>query len=104
MTGDDFSYLWQQMSRRPGAVAPAGYRLIDSVATSSGGKTVDVRFAAAYPAWRELFTNLLPSHVPGEPVRIRDRHGQRDAGVGGPFLIRSIDQTRDEVRLIRNDR
>ncbi|HMS73610.1 ABC transporter family substrate-binding protein [Gordonia sp. (in: high G+C Gram-positive bacteria)] len=105
VTGDDFSYLWQQMSRRPGAVAPAGYRLIDSVATSSGGKTVDVRFAAAYPAWRELFTNLLPSHVlRGTPSGFETGMDSGMPVSAGPFLIRSIDQTRDEVRLIRNDR
>ena len=63
VTGDDFSYLWQQMSRQPNVVAPAGYRLIDSVESSSGGKVVTVKFARAYPAWREMFTWLLPSHV-----------------------------------------
>ncbi|GAB07520.1 ABC-type transport system substrate-binding protein [Gordonia amarae] len=105
VTGDDFSYLWQQMARRPNAVAPAGYRLIDSVATSSGGKTVEVRFAAAYPAWRELFTDLLPSHVlRGTPSGFETGMDSGMPVSAGPFLIRSIDQTRDEVRLIRNDR
>lgn len=38
VTADDFSYLWQQMSRQPGTIAPAGYRLIDDVASRAGGK------------------------------------------------------------------
>lgn len=105
ITGDDFAYLWQQMSRQPNVVAPAGYRLIDNVQTSGGGKTVSVSFAQPYPAWRELFRSLLPSHVlKGAPAGFQTGMDSGKPVSGGPFAIVGIDQTRDEVRLARNDR
>lgn len=105
VTGDDFNYLWQQMSRQPNVVAPAGYRLIDSVTSSSGSKVVEVRFAQPYPRWRELFTNLLPSHVlRGTPAGFQTGMDSGKPVSAGPFQVFSIDTTRDEVRLIRNDR
>lgn len=105
ITGDDFIYLWQQMSRQPNAVSPAGYRLIDSVQTGAGGKSVVVTFASPYPRWQELFSALLPSHV----LRAMPNGFQTgmDAGKpvsGGPFSIVGIDLARDEVRIVRNDR
>ncbi|MEE3852756.1 ABC transporter family substrate-binding protein [Gordonia sp. LSe1-13] len=105
VTGDDFSYLWQQMSRQPNVVAPAGYRLIDSVQSGAGGKEVQVTFARPYPAWRQLFTGLLPSHVlRGAPAGFQTGMDSGKPVSAGPFSIVSIDQTRDEVRLVRNDR
>ncbi len=105
VTGDDFSYLWQQMSRQPNVVAPAGYRLIDAVASKAGGKEVEVRFAQPYPAWRELFTGLLPSHVlRGAPAGFQTGMDSGKPVSAGPFSVVSIDPTRDEVRLVRNDR
>lgn len=105
VTGDDFSYLWQQMSRQPNVVAPAGYRLIDSVQSRAGGKEVQVTFAQPYPAWRQLFTDLLPSHVlRGAPAGFQTGMDSGKPVSAGPFAIVSIDQTRDEVRLARNDR
>ncbi|MDL9935683.1 ABC transporter family substrate-binding protein [Gordonia sp. ABSL1-1] len=105
VTGDDFSYLWQQMSRQPNVVAPAGYRLIDSVQSREGGKTVLVTFAERYPAWRELFSGLLPSHVlKGAPAGFQTGMDTGKPVSAGPFAIVAIDSTRDEVRLTRNDR
>ncbi|MFC4745267.1 ABC transporter family substrate-binding protein [Gordonia hankookensis] len=105
VTGDDFSYLWQQMSRQPNVVAPAGYRLIDSVQSRAGGKEVAVTFARPYPAWRELFTDLLPSHVlRGAPAGFQTGMDSGKPVSAGPYSVVSIDQTRDEVRLVRNDR
>lgn len=105
VTGDDFAYLWQQMSRQPNTVAPAGYRLIDSVTSSSGGKVVQVRFAQPYPRWPELFSDLLPSHVlRGAPAGFQTGMDSGKPVSAGPFSVFSIDTTRDEVRLIRNDR
>ncbi|GGF26802.1 ABC transporter family substrate-binding protein [Williamsia phyllosphaerae] len=105
VTGEDFSYLWEQMSRQPGTVAPAGYRLIDDVASRAGGKEAVVRFKAPYPAWRELFTSLLPSHaLRGVPDGFQTG---MDSGLpvsAGRFAISGIDPSRDEIRLQRNDR
>lgn len=60
---DDFSYLWQQMLTQPGTVDPAGYGNITDVQSRDGGKRVVVTFDHKYPAWRELFNDLLPAHI-----------------------------------------
>jgi ABC-type transport system substrate-binding protein len=105
IAAEDFRFLWQQMVTQPGVVDPAGYRLISDVNSSGGGKTVTVTLTEPYPAWRELFTNLLPSHL------IKDQPGGFANGLvegvpvsGGNFHIKSVDRGRDEILLERNDR
>ena len=63
ITADDFWYLWRQMVSQPGVVDPAGYDLITGVQSIEGGKTAVVTFSQPYPAWRELFTDILPAHI-----------------------------------------
>ncbi|WP_026918339.1 ABC transporter family substrate-binding protein [Gordonia shandongensis] len=105
VTGDDFHYLWEQMSRQPNVIGPAGYRAISDVRTSGGGKIVTVTFDEQYPDWRELFTHLLPSHtLRSEPTGFQTGMDNGKPVTAGPFQIYSIDRARDEVRLIRNDR
>lgn len=105
VTAEDFIYLWQQMTRQPGVIGGAGYRLIDGIESRSGGKVAVVRFTRAYPGWRDLFSGLLPSHaLRGSPSAFQTG---MDTGLplsAGPFTIANIDRSRDEVRLIRNDR
>lgn len=105
IAAEDFRYLWQQMTSQPGVVDPAGYALIDDIGSSEGGKTVTVTMRSPYPAWRELFTDLLPSHL------VKDTPGGFARGLaenipvsGGSFHIKSIDRGRDEILLERNDR
>ncbi len=105
IAAEDFRYLWQQMITQPGVVDPAGYGLIDDVESSGGGKTVTVTLTAPYPAWRELFTDLLPSHL------VKDTPGGFARGLGdsipvsgAQFHIKSVDRGRDEIVLERNDR
>ena len=102
---DDFWYLWRQMVSQPGVVDPAGYDLITGVESVDGGKTAVVTFAQPYPAWRELFSDLLPSHI------VKDVPGGFPAGLaralpvtGGQFRVETIDPQRDEILLARNDR
>ena len=102
---DDFWYLWHQMVSQPGVVDPAGYDLITGVQSVEGGKTAVVTFSQPYPAWRELFNNILPSHI------VKDVPGGFAAGLaralpvtGGQFRVESIDPQRDEILLARNDR
>lgn len=105
ITAEDFIYLWQQMARQPNVTAPAGYRLINDVRSGGGGKEVTATFSAPYPAWRELFNDLLPSHVlKGAPGGFQSGMDGGFPASGGPFTISGIDHSRDEVRLIRNDR
>ncbi|MBN4925622.1 ABC transporter family substrate-binding protein [Hoyosella rhizosphaerae] len=105
IAAEDFLYLWRQMTTQPGVVDPAGYDLIESVRSAAGGKTVVVEFVDPYPAWRELFTHLLPAHL------IKDSPGGFDSGLtdtipvsGSRFHIHRVDRGRDDIRLERNDR
>jgi ABC-type transport system substrate-binding protein len=102
---DDFWYLWQQMVSQPGVVDPAGYDLITGVQSIEGGKTAVVTFSQHYPAWRELFNDILPAHI------VKDIPGGFAAGLartlpvtGGQFRVENIDPQRDEILLARNDR
>lgn len=102
---DDYWYLWQQMVSEPGVVDPAGYDLITGVQSIEGGKTAVVTFSQPYPAWRELFNDLLPAHI------VKDVPGGFSAGLvralpvtGGQFRVDNIDPQRDEILLARNDR
>lgn len=105
IAAEDFRYLWQQMITQPGVVDPAGYRLVDDVRSSGGGKTVTVTLREPYPAWRELFTHLLPAHL------VKDTPGGFLSGLsetipvsGGRFHVETVDRGRGEVLLERNDR
>jgi ABC-type transport system substrate-binding protein len=102
---DDFWYLWHQMVTQPGVVDPAGYDLITGVQSLEGGKQAVVSFAQPYPAWKELFGDLLPAHI------VKDVPGGFAAGLvrsltvtGGQFRVENIDPQRDEILIARNDR
>ncbi|MBB5956213.1 ABC-type transport system substrate-binding protein [Saccharothrix tamanrassetensis] len=105
IAAEDFVYLWERMRAEPGVVDPAGYRLIDDIASREGGKVVEVVFGTPYPGWRSLFANLLPAHL------LKDAPGGWAAALtdsfpatAGPFAVRTLDQPRGEIILERNDR
>ncbi|MDO2397181.1 ABC transporter family substrate-binding protein [Mycobacterium avium subsp. hominissuis] len=105
IAADDFWYLWHQMVSQPGVVDPAGYDLITGVQSLEGGKQAVVTFSEPYPAWKELFNNILPAHI------VKDVPGGFAAGparalpvTGGQFRVESIDPQRDEILIARNDR
>ena len=105
IAADDYWYLWRQMVSQPGVVDPAGYDLITGVQSVEGGKTAVVSFSQPYPAWRELFNDIVPAHI------VKDVPGGFAAGLvralpvtGGQFRVESIDPQRDEILLARNDR
>jgi ABC-type transport system substrate-binding protein len=105
IAADDFWYLWRQMVSQPGVVDPAGYDLVTGVQSVDGGKKAVVTFSRPYPAWRELFNDLLPSHF------VKDVPGGFNAGLvralpvtGGQFRVDNFDPQRDEILLARNDR
>lgn len=105
IAADDFWYLWRQMVSQPGVVDPAGYDFITGVQSLEGGKQAVVTFAQPYPAWKELFSNILPAHI------VKDVPGGFAAGLaralpvtGGQFRVESIDPQRDEILIARNDR
>jgi ABC-type transport system substrate-binding protein len=105
IAADDFWYLWRQMVSQPGVVDPAGYDLITGVQSLEGGKQAVVTFSQPYPAWKELFRNIVPAHI------VKDVPGGFAAGLaralpvtGGQFRVESIDPQRDEILIARNDR
>src|SRR6476469_5597012 len=105
IAADDFWYLWRQMVGQPGVVDPAGYDLITGVQSIEGGKTAVVTFSQPYPAWREMFNDILPAHI------VKDVPGGFVSGLaralpvtGGQFRVENIDPQRDEILLARNDR
>ncbi|HEY2448817.1 MAG TPA: ABC transporter family substrate-binding protein [Mycobacterium sp.] len=105
IAADDFWFLWRQMVSQPGVVDPAGYDLITGVQSIDGGKQAVVTFSRPYPAWRELFSNILPAHI------VKDVPGGFPAGLasalpvtGGQFRVENVDPQRDEILLARNDR
>ncbi|MGH3596333.1 MAG: ABC transporter family substrate-binding protein, partial [Mycobacterium sp.] len=105
IAADDFWYLWRQMVGQPGVVDPAGYDRITGVESIDGGKRAVVTFSQPYPAWRELFSDILPAHI------VKDVPGGFPAGLvralpvtGGQFRVENIDPQRDEILLARNDR
>lgn len=105
IAAEDFLYLWQQMISMPGAVDPAGYDAISDIRSADGGKTVTVVMDQPYPAWRELFENLLPSHLLKDSLGGFERGLRDNVSVsGGRFRIDTIDRGRDEILLERNDR
>jgi len=105
IAAEDFVFLWQQMISQPGAADPAGYRQIADVASAAGGKTVTVTMRSPYPAWRELFANLLPAHlVKDSPGGFQRALAEGIPISGGHFAIKSADLGRDEILLERNDR
>ncbi len=105
IAADDYWYLWRQMVSQPGVVDPAGYDLITGVQSIEGGKTAVVTFSQPYPAWRELFNDILPAHI------VKDIPGGFASGLaralpvtGGQFRVENIDPQREEILLARNDR
>ncbi|WP_280264116.1 ABC transporter family substrate-binding protein [Nocardia wallacei] len=111
IAAEDFRYLWQQMITQPGVVDPAGYRQISDVGSSDGGKTVTVTFREPYPAWQQLFTDLLPSHLlkdsPGgfqKALAVERGLIDQNPISGGQFRVKQADSGREEILLERNDR
>src|SRR6516164_382399 len=105
IAADDFWYLWRQMVSQPGVIDPAGYDLITGVQSLEGGKQAVVTFSQPYPAWKELFNDILPAHI------VKDVPGGFATGLaralpvtGGQFRVESVDPQRDEILIARNDR
>ncbi|MGH3990394.1 MAG: ABC transporter substrate-binding protein, partial [Pseudonocardiaceae bacterium] len=105
IAAEDFGYLAEQMRTQPGVLDSAGYQLIDQVVSRDGGKTAEVVFHRPYAGWRTLFRHLLPAHL------LKDAPGGWNNGLdadlpvsGGPFAMVSVDASRGEMVLARNDR
>ncbi|KAA8888683.1 ABC transporter family substrate-binding protein [Nocardia colli] len=105
IAAEDFQFLWQQMISQPGVIDSAGYRLITDIGSADGGKLVTVKMREPYPAWQQLFTNLLPSHLMKDsPGGFQDGWVKSIRVSGSQFAIKNVDPQREEVLLERNAR
>ena len=110
---DDFAYAWDaqrggatDIDGTPDSVASTlGYRDIESLTGSNGGKTVTVVFRTPFADWASLFDDLLPAHI---ATVVGWNHGfdHFDPAVlvsGGPWEVVSW-QPGSEIVLGRNPR
>ena len=96
ITVADFEYNWKQRLLAGAELAPigelAGYRDIESISGSDGGKTVTVVFKTPYTDWEGLFANLVPAHIAERAGWAAAFNGFHPSEVisGGPFIVSSM--------------
>jgi ABC-type transport system substrate-binding protein len=101
----DFVYLRTQMISQPGVIDPAGYRLISGITARNNLKSVTVTFSKSYPAWRSLFSNLLPAHLLKDaPGGFANALNGGFPATAGPFDMKTLDVGGGEIVLVRSDR
>jgi peptide/nickel transport system substrate-binding protein len=111
VTAADFIYAWDSqrgsgidVDGQPDQVASTlGYRDVDSVKPSKGGKTVTVRFATPYTDWRDLFDHMVPAHI-AELVGWNSGFDSFNPAVdlsAGPYILKSVSASGSAV-LVRN--
>lgn len=109
ISASDFVYAWQQQrgvaagGTTDDVATTQGYRDIQSVTGSNGGKTVTVVFKNPFADWRSLFNNLLPAHVMEHlgwdpPCTTVDPTVDLS---GGPYVIETVVPGK-EIVLTRN--
>ncbi len=80
ITARDFRYVWKTLNGRDcpecEAASTSGYRLIESVEGSDGGKTVTVTYRKPYTDWKSMFSD------PIYPAHIAAKHGNLDTPQG----------------------
>jgi peptide/nickel transport system substrate-binding protein len=111
VTADDFAYAWESqtgqgvdLGGQPDQIASnLGYRDVQSVVPSHGGKTVTVKFSTPFTDWRVMFDHLLPAHIARQ---VGWNHGfdRFDPSVdlsAGPFVLQSV-SAGGSATLVRN--
>lgn len=104
VTGTDFEYLWRAMTSTPAVLDPAGYQRISAVRTEGSGKIVEVDFSTPVADWTQLFSNILPSYLVGDPEGFATAFSSDIPASAGRFMVSSIDRATGTVTLNRNDR
>ncbi len=109
----DFLYAWDaqkggatDIDGTPDSVTSTlGYRDIESLTGSNGGKTVTVVFRTPFADWASLFDDLLPAHI-AQQVGWNHGFDQFSPSVlvsGGPYEVASW-QPGTDIVLTRNPR
>jgi peptide/nickel transport system substrate-binding protein len=103
----DFAAQWRALSGKDTAywtARNAGYDRIEKVERGKGNLEVKVTFSRPYADWRSLFTPLYPKEVMGTPDSFNDGARKKLKVTAGPFTVKKVDRTRDEVTLTRSTR
>lgn len=105
ISGEDFRYLYSQVTSTPGALDAATYGLIKAIKVSDGGRQVDVTFKEPVAHWQRLFSSLLPAHLMRTNTDgFSQGLSSRFPASGGQYTVESMDVGRNIIRLVRNDR
>lgn len=103
ISGEDFRYLYSQVTSNPGALDLASYELIKSIAVSEAGRQIDVTFKHPVMQWKHLFASLLPAHLMRTSTDGFSLASHFPAS-GGQYTVDAMDVGRNVIRLVRNDR
>jgi peptide/nickel transport system substrate-binding protein len=109
VSADDFIYFWEncnETNKKADCVSTAGYKDIESVKGSDGGKTVTTVYKKKFADWRSLFFQMVPAHYtkeqPGGWNTGLDKNPEKIPSAG-PFVITSYTPG-ESLTLKRNDK
>ncbi|MFE7709559.1 ABC transporter family substrate-binding protein [Streptomyces sp. NPDC057486] len=103
----DFVAQWRALSGKDSAfwtARNAGYERIERIERGADDLEVRVTFAKPYGDWRSLFSPLYPKEVTGSPNAFNDGARTTLKATAGPFQLRSVDQGKGAITLVRNPR
>ncbi|MFV5997483.1 ABC transporter family substrate-binding protein [Streptomyces sp. NPDC056231] len=103
----DFVAQWRALSGKDSAfwtARNAGYERIERIERGANDLEVRVTFAKPYADWRSLFSPLYPKEVTGSPKAFNDGARTTLGATSGPFRLRSVDQGKGAITLVRDPR
>ncbi|WP_406421844.1 ABC transporter substrate-binding protein [Streptomyces sp. NBC_00873] len=103
----DFVAQWRALSGKDSAfwtARNAGYERIERIERGANDLEVRVTFAKPYADWRSLFSPLYPKEMTGSPDAFNDGARTTLKATAGPFRLRSVDQGKGAITLVRDPR
>jgi peptide/nickel transport system substrate-binding protein len=110
VSADDFIYWWEncnETDKKADCVSTTGYKDIESVEGSDGGKTVTTVYKNKFADWKSLFSQyIIPAHYgkaqPGGWNTGFDKNPEKIPSAG-PFIVESYTPGQS-LTLTRNDK
>ena len=110
VTADDFIFWWEncnETNKKADCVSTTGYKDIESVEGSDGGKTVTTVYKNKFADWKSLFSQyIIPAHYtkaqPGGWNTGLDKNPEKIPSAG-PFVVESYTPGQS-LTLKRNDK
>jgi peptide/nickel transport system substrate-binding protein len=110
VSADDFIFWWEncnETNKKADCVLTTGYKDIESVEGSDGGKTVTAVFKNKFADWKSLFSQyIIPAHYtkeqPGGWNTGLDKNPEKIPSAG-PFIVESYTPGQS-LTLTRNDK